>query len=58
MDADVDEIRRVGEGWVAHSFEMRDLRDETRSWLRILAIQNDLTISSKIFNPALLGRGR
>jgi hypothetical protein len=58
LDADAAEIRPVAGRFVAHAFEMRDLRDETRSWLRIRKIAHDVSIPSKIFNPALLGRGR
>ena len=58
LTADPAEIRPVKGRHVAHVFEMRDVRDETRSWLRIRKIQNDVSIPSKIFNPAMLGRGR
>jgi len=56
--ADVAEVRPLDGRFVAHAFEMKDVRDETRSWLRIREIVNDVEIPSKVFNPALLGRSR
>lgn len=39
-------------------FEMRDLRDETRSWLRVVKAEYDIDVADRTFNPALLGRSR
>jgi hypothetical protein len=58
LEADPEEIRRVGERWVGHRFEMRDVRDQTRSWLVIRKIANDVSIPANLFNPTLLGRSR
>jgi len=56
--ADAAGIEKQGGRFVAHSFEMRDVRDETRSWLRIHKVENDVAIPSKLFSPTMLGRAR
>jgi outer membrane lipoprotein-sorting protein len=56
--ADPERITRQGRLWMAREFEMSDVRDETRSWLRILEVENDTDVSDRVFGPSLLGRGR
>ncbi len=55
---DAEQIVQRGDRFAAREFEMRDLRDETRSWLRVVKVENDVDVPDRIFNPALLGRGR
>jgi hypothetical protein len=56
--ADPASFSREGERWMARDFEMRDLRDETASRLRVLEVEHDADVPDRIFSPALLGRGR
>jgi hypothetical protein len=56
--ADPGSLSKQDGHWLARKLEMRDLRDETTSWLEILQVQNDVEVPERIFNPTLLDRGR
>jgi hypothetical protein len=56
--ADLAQLTRDSERWLARSVEMRDLRSETRSQLRVVETRDDVEIPDRTFNPTLLGRGR
>ena len=58
LRVDPARLRREGDRWHPEEWEMRDLRDATRSWLRIIEQSSDVDIPDRIFNPTLLGRGR
>jgi hypothetical protein len=58
LTADPDSLSSQEGRWLARRFEMRDLRDETTTWLEILEVENDVEVPDRIFNPTLLDRGR
>jgi len=55
--ADVARVTHEESRWLARSVEMRDLRSETRSQLRVIETRDDVKIPDRTFNPTLLGRG-
>jgi hypothetical protein len=55
--ADLDQLTHEEDRWLARSVEIRDLRSETRSQLRVLETRDDVEIPDRTFNPTLLGRG-
>jgi len=58
LEADPSSLAQEGERWLARKMEMKDLREHTTSWLRIVEVQHDGDIPDRIFNPTLLDRGR
>jgi outer membrane lipoprotein-sorting protein len=58
LSADPSSLSSEGGLWLARKFEMRDLRDETTSWLEILEVETDVEVPARIFNPTFLDRGR
>jgi len=55
--ADLDQVTHEENRWLARSIEMRDLRSETRSQLRVIETRDDVEVPDRTFNPTLLGRG-
>jgi hypothetical protein len=51
-------IKQLGPRWVAHHYEMRDLRNETRTVLRIESMTPDTDLPERLFNPQTFYRGR
>lgn len=58
LSADAGSLTEQNGRWLARKLEMRDLRDETTSWLEILEVEIDVEVPDRIFNPTLLDRGR
>lgn len=56
--ADPKQVTKQGKYWIAGEYDMSDVRDETRTWLRIKKTVNDEPIPDRTFNPSLLARGR
>jgi hypothetical protein len=55
--ADPESLLQVGGRWLAGSLEMEDLRDETRSWLRVLKVEHDTEIPERVFSVKRLSLG-
>lgn len=55
--ADPESIEKADGRWMARRLEMRDLRDETRTQLRVLEVENDVEIPEVLFRPSYLKRG-
>lgn len=55
---DPKEVRQQDSRWIAHHYEMRDLRNETRTVLRIEAVTLDPELPSRLFNPQTFYHGR
>ena len=58
LRADPKSFRQVDGRWLAGSLEMQDLREETRSWLRVLKVEHDVEIPERVFSVTRLGQGR
>jgi hypothetical protein len=58
LRADVGSLAEQNGRWLARKLEMRDLRDDTTSWLEILEVENDVEVPDRVFNPTLLDRVR
>jgi hypothetical protein len=56
--ADPESLLQVDGRWLAASLEMRDIRDDTRSWLRVLKVEHDVEIPDSVFSVMRLSRGR
>ncbi|MGH8454391.1 MAG: outer membrane lipoprotein-sorting protein [Nevskiales bacterium] len=52
------EVKQEGQRWVAHFYEMSDLRDGTRSELRIEKMTADTDLPERLFNPKTFQLGR
>ncbi|MGH8458357.1 MAG: outer membrane lipoprotein-sorting protein, partial [Nevskiales bacterium] len=52
------EVKQDGQRWVAHFYEMSDLRDGTRSELRIEKVTADTDLPERLFNPKTFQLGR
>ena len=55
--ADPESLLQVDGRWLAQSLEMQDLRDQTRSWLRVLNVEHDVEIPERVFSVTRLGQG-
>jgi hypothetical protein len=55
---DPKEVRQQGARWMAHLYEMRDLRNETRTVLRIEKITADSDLADRLFNPQTFYLGK
>jgi hypothetical protein len=55
---DPKEVKPMGSRWVAHHYEMRDLRNETRTVLRIESMTPDTDLPDRLFNPQTFFHGR
>lgn len=58
LSTDPKEVKQDGQRWQATFFEMKDLRDTTRSELRIEKISADIDIPDRLFNPQTFQLGR
>jgi hypothetical protein len=58
MTVDPAQVTREGERWVARSAEIEDVRDQTRTRLRVVKIQYDIELSDALFSPTLLAKQR
>lgn len=56
--ADPERVTHEGESWVPRELEMRDLRDETLTRLRLLSFERGVKIPDRSFKLGRLGRGR
>ena len=56
--ADPESLIEVEGRWLARSLEMQDVRDETRSWFRVLDVEHDVEIPERVFSVTRLGQGR
>lgn len=55
---DPGQVRREGGAWFPRELEMRDLRDETRTRLRLLRFERGVALPDRSFRLDRLGRGR
>lgn len=58
LSVDPKEVKQDGPRWVAVFYEMKDLRDSTRSELRIEKLSADIDLPSRLFNPQTFHLGR
>jgi len=56
LAATVESLEADGARWSAREYAMRDLKNETRTWLRITASELDSKIPDRLFNPNRLDR--
>jgi hypothetical protein len=56
--ADPDRVDQVDGRWIARELEMRDVRDETQTWLRTGKVVHDGKISDRSFDPGRFYLGR
>ncbi len=58
LTSDPKQIKQEGTRWVPTYFEMKDLRDSTRSELHIEKIEAEVDIPDRLFNPQTFQLGR
>lgn len=58
LSSDPKQVKQEGKRWVAAAYEMKDLRDSTRSELLIEKISADIDIPDRLFNPQTFQLGR
>jgi hypothetical protein len=58
LSASIDSIREEGTRWSAREYSMRDLKTETRTWLRVTKSEIDSDLPDRLFNPNRLDRVR
>ncbi len=58
LSATIASIRADGTRWSAREYSMRDLKTETRTWLRVTKSEIDSDLPDRLFNPNRLDRVR
>ncbi len=58
MESPRAKIERHGNAWIPMEVMMKDLKDETTSWLHTETVEPDPELPDRLFQPSRLGRNR
>lgn len=58
LSADPQKVKQEGQRWISYSYEIKDLRDNTRSVLVIEKLTLDTDLPQRLFNPKTFQLGR